>query len=109
MTLRLDRYAPEWARGIVEDLDAGITGHEAVSNATAGLRQLADDAEQRAILADQHADEWNASKMICATDHARKNRELGQRMRLEAEDLRRTAGCVATLRGEYIAIARLLR
>ena len=109
MTCRVDSYGPAWAHGIIFDLDAGITGHEAVSNATAGLRQLADDAEQRAILADQHADEWNASKMICATDHARKNRELGQRMRLEAEDLRRTAGCVATLRGEYIAIARLLR
>ena len=55
MTLRLDRYAPEWARGIVEDLDAGIPGHEAVANAAGALRYQADEAEQRAILADQHA------------------------------------------------------
>ena len=50
MTCRVDSYGPAWAHGIIFDLDAGIPGHEAVSNATAGLRQLADDAEQRAIL-----------------------------------------------------------
>ena len=38
MTLRLDRYAPEWARGIVDDLEAGIPGPTAVANATAALR-----------------------------------------------------------------------
>ena len=86
MTLRLDRYAPEWARGIVEDLDAGIPGHVAVANAAGALRYQADEAEQRAILADQHAEEWNAQcgKMICWDTFARQNRELGQRMRLEA-------------------------
>ena len=107
MTLRLDRYAPEWARGIVEDLDAGIPGHVAVANAASALRQSADEAEQRAILADRHAEQWIASKMICAADHARKNRELGQAMRLEAADLRRQADGAATLKGEVIAFGIL--
>ena len=107
MTLRLDRYAPEWARGIVEDLDAGIPGHVAVANAAGALRYQADEAEQRAILADQHAEEWIASKMICADTFARQNRELGQRMRLEAEDLRRQADGAATLKGEVIAFGIL--
>ena len=107
MTLRLDRYAPEWARGIVEDLDAGTPGHEAVAKATESLRNQAQEAENRAILADQHAEQWIASKMICANDHARKNRELGQAMRLEAADLRRQADGVATLKGEVIAFGIL--
>ena len=109
MTLRMNRYAPEWARGICDDLDAGIPGRAAVANATAALRHSADVAAQRAILADQHAEEWNAlcGKMICADTFARQNRELGQRMRLEAADLRRTAGSVATLKGEVIAFGIL--
>ena len=109
MTLRLDRYAPEWARGIVDDLEAGIPGTTAVANATAALRQSAAVAADRAVLADQQAEEWNAleGKMICATDHARQNREMGQRMRLEAEDLRSTAAQVATLKGEVIGFGIL--
>ena len=107
MTLRMNRYAPEWARGICDDLDAGIPGHEAVANAVTALRAAADVAEQRAILADRHAEQWIASEMICATDHARKNRELGQAMRLEAADLRRQADGAATLKGEVIAFGIL--
>ena len=109
MTCRVDHYGPEWAHRMIEDLDDGTPGHEAVAKATEGLRNQAQEAENRAILADQHAEQWIASKMICAADHARKNRELGQAMRLEAADLRRQADGVATMRGEYIAIARLLR
>ena len=109
MTLRLDRYAPEWARGICEDLDAGIPGHEAVANAAGALRYQADEAEQRAILAEQHAAEWQSwdGKMICADTFTRQNRELGQRLRLEAEDLRRQADGAATLKGEVIAFGIL--
>ena len=66
-------------------------------------------AADRAVLADQHAEEWIAleGKMICATDHARQNREMGQRMRLEAADLRQQAGGVATMKGEVIAFGIL--
>ena len=109
MTVRLDRYAPEWARIVVDDLEDGLPGRKAIANAVAALRQSAQVAEDRAILADQHAEEWIAleGKMICADTFARQNRELGQRMRLEAADLRQQADGATTLKGEVIAFGIL--
>ena len=45
MTLRLDRYAPKWALAIVEDLDTGDTGREAVQRAAEHLRNQATEAD----------------------------------------------------------------
>ena len=101
MTCRVDHYGPEWAHRMIEDLDDGTPGHEAVAKATEGLRNQAQEAENRAILADQHAEQWIASKMICADTFARaRTGSLGSAMRLEAEDLRRQADGAATLKGE---------
>ena len=111
VVIRLDRYAPEWALGIVEDLEAGESGREAVARAAENLRNQAIEAEARA---DDHAGRAATCKaltgtFICAEDLTREHREHESEARRYAEYLRTTAGNVAKLKGEYIAIASLLR
>ena len=94
--IRIDRYAPEWALAILEDLDTGYTGREAVA---------------RAAEADAKAAAWDAVRgtWICAETLAREHRERAADHRQYECYLRTTADAVAGLRGEYIAIAGLLR
>ena len=109
--IRLDRYAPEWAIGIVEDLEAGESGREAVARAAENLRNQAIEAEARA---DDYAGRAATCKamigtFICAGDLTREHRDHEAETRRWAADLRTLADNVATLKGEYIAIAGLLR
>ena len=108
---RFDSYVPCWARGIIDDLEAGTPGPEAVANAAASLRRQADEAEQRAACHERKArtlrlmgEQWIGTDVIAdqhdcdAATHAER-----------AADLREMATNVATLRGEFIPIARMLR
>ena len=109
--IRLDRYAPEWAIGIVEDLEAGESGREAVARAAENLRNQATEADQRA---DDYAGRAATCRamigtFICAQDLTREHTEHADEHRRYAEYLRTTAGNVDKLKGEYIAIAGLLR
>ena len=109
--VRIDRYAPEWAPRILEDLDTGYTGREAVARAARRLREQADQTAQRATAADAKATAWDAVRgtWICAETLAREHRERAAEHRQYECYLRTTAAAVAGLRGEYIAIAGLLR
>ena len=111
MTLRLDRYAPEWARGICEDLEAGTPPAEAVANAAAALRHQADEAGKRAAEAEATAATWQAmvGNWICAADLAREHSEHADEHRQYEAYLRDTADNVSTLNGELIGIAGVLR
>jgi hypothetical protein len=110
-TIRLDRYAPEWALAIIEDLESGYTGAEAVARAAEGLRNQADEACRRAGEHEATAAEWQAraGTWICAADIAADNRRRAEDARSHAEHLAMTARAVGALKGEYIGIAGLLR
>ena len=109
VVIRLDRYAPEWAIGIVEDLEAGESGREAVARAAENLRNQAIEAEARAADYAGRAAKAMIGTFICAEDLTREHREHESEARRYADYLRTTAGNVAKLKGEYIAIARMLR
>ena len=109
--VRIDRYAPEWALGVLEDLDTGYTGREAVARAAERLLGQADETAQRAGDADAKAAAWEAVRgtWVCAETLAREHRERAADYRQYESYLRTTAAAVAGLRGEYIAVAGLLR
>ena len=111
MTLRLDRYAPKWALAIVEDLDTGYTGREAVQRAAEHLRNQATEADARAAEYAARAATCKAmiGTFICAEDLTREHTGHESEARRYATYLRQTADNVAKLKGEYIAIAGLLR
>lgn len=48
-SIRLDRFAPSWAIGIAEDLDAGTQPAEALRNASLALHHEANKAALAAI------------------------------------------------------------
>ena len=109
--VRIDRNAPGWALGILEDLETGYPGREAVARAAVRLRGQADETAQRAAEADAKATAWEAVRgtWICAETLAREHRERAADFRQYECYLRTTAAAVTGLRGEYIAIAGLLR
>ena len=111
MTYRLDSsYVPCWARGIIEDLEIGIPGHEAVASAAASLHQQADEAEACARRYDSKVDNLLLVAGWIGTDTmVRQYRADATESRARARDLRLTAADVAKLKGEFIPIARLLR
>ena len=111
MTVRIDEYGPEWAHGIIEDLDTGYTGGEAVARAAESLRNKAIEAEQRADHAGKLAlvNGQMIGHLLGAEDRCRQYREEEAEAKRHAADLRLQAAQVATLKGEYIAIARLIR
>ena len=109
--IRLDRYSPQWALQIISDLDDGCTGAEAVQRAVAHLNAQASSCAARAAEMEATAERWHAARglMICAetiereaTEHAQEQRELAGWHRIMANE-------AGKLRGEYIAIGRLLR
>ena len=107
--IRVDRYSPEWVLAIVEKLDDGYSGAEAVAVAVEGLNHEAAErkASERAARA---ADlEPLVGAWLCAGDLVREHREHAAEHRRYAGYLRTLAAEVEKLRGEYIAIAGLLR
>lgn len=109
--IRVDRYSPSWVLGIIEHLDDGYSGAEAVAQAVEGLNTEADgtalqaaEREARAVRLEPLAGAW-----LCAGDMVREHRERAAEHRRYEDYLRNLAGEVAGLRGEYIAIAGLLR
>ena len=109
--IRIDRYAPEWALGIVENLDTGYTGAEAVALVAENLRNEADECLRKATEREARAANLEPliGQWLCAGDMVRKHREHAAEHRQYAGYLRTLACEVAKLRGEYIAIAGLLR
>ena len=109
--IRLDSYAPDWALQIVEDLDDGCTGAEAVQRAVRHLNGKAEEAATLAAEQERKAESWSAARgvFICAETMADTATRQAQEHR-EREGYYRMIGREAgKLRGEYIAIARLLR
>ena len=102
MTVRLNNHAPEWARGICDDLEAGTPPAEAVANAAGALRHKADEAGKRAAEAEAKAATWDAltGKWICAADFAREHRERADEARRYETYLRESADSVATLKAK---------
>lgn len=109
--IRVDRYSPSWVLGIVEHLDDGYSGAEAVAQAVEGLRNEADETARRAAEREARAANLEplAGAWLCAGDMVREHREHAAEHRRYECYLRDLAGKVAGLRGEYIAIAGLLR
>ena len=85
--IRLDRYAPEWAIGIVEDLEAGESGREAVARAAENLRNQATEADQRAAEYAERAATCRAmiGTFICAEDLTREHTEHADEHRRYAD------------------------
>ena len=109
--IRVDHYSPAWVLAIVEKLDDGCSGAEAVALAAEGLRgeaaeclRKADEREARAANLEPLVGRW-----LCAGDMVREHREHAAEHRRYAGYLRTLACEVEKLRGEYIAIAGLLR
>ena len=109
--IRVDEYGPEWAHAIIEKLDDGCTGPEAVAVAAEGLRNQADEAARKATEREQRAVRLQplVGQWLCARDMVREHREHAAEHRQYEAYLRTLAGEVEKLRGEYIAIARVLR
>ena len=109
--ISLGRYAPEWARGICEDLEAGIPGHEAVANAAGALRHQADLVARQALAAEAKVALWErgGSAFICGDTMLRENRERAADHRHYESYLRSTADQVAKLKGEVISVGGWLR
>lgn len=109
--IRVDRHSPPWVLGIVEHLDDGCTGAQAVAQAVERLNNEADETARKASERDAHADRLEplAGAWLCAGDMVREHREHAAEHRRYACYLRSLAGEVAGLKGEYIAIAGLLR
>ena len=109
--IRVDRYSPSWVLGIIEHLDDGYTGAEAVAQAVRGLNHEADETARKAAEREARAAKLEplAGAWLCAADMVREHREHAAEHRRYECYLRDLAGEVAKLRGEYIPIARLLR
>jgi len=109
--IRVDRYSPAWVLGIIEKLDDGCSGAEAVAQAARGLTHEADATARKAAERDARAAKLEplAGAWLCAGDMVREHREHAAEHRRYECYLRNLAGEVAKLRGEYIAIAGLLR
>ena len=109
--IRLDSYSPQWALQIVEDLEDGCTGREAVQRAVAHLAAQAENSATKAVELEAKAAKWHAARgvFICAETMEREATEHAQEHRQWEGYYRTVAMEAAKLKGEYIAIARLLR
>ncbi len=109
--IRVDHYSPSWVLTILEKLEDGYSGAEAVVRAAEGLRGEADETARKATEAEAKVAMWErlTGTIICAETLARENRERADEHRQYECYLRSLAGEVAKLKGEYIAIASLLR
>ena len=109
--IRVDEYGPAWAHAIIEKLDDGWNGPEAVAAAAEDLRRQADEAARKASERETRAADLEplVGAWLCAGDMVREHREHAAEHRQYAAYLRTLAGEVEKLRGEFIPIARLLR
>ena len=109
--IRIDDYPAPWLQGIIDDLEAGLPGREAVQNAVHVLEANAEGAARHACGAEEQARAWKAMRghMICAQTMERRYTETAQESRQREGYYRTLAGEVAGLKGELIPIARLLR
>ena len=109
--IRVDHYSPSWVLAIVEKLDDGWSGAEAVALGAEGLRNEADETARKATEAETKVAMWErlTGTIICAETLAREHRERADEHRQYECYLRTLADNVATLKGEYIAIAGVLR
>ena len=109
--IRVDEYGPEWAHAIIEKLDDGCSGAEAVAVAAEDLRNQAAERERKATEREQRAADLEplVGAWLCARDMVREHREHAAEHRRYAGYLRSLACEVEKLRGEFIPIARLLR
>ncbi len=109
--IRVDEYGPAWAHAIIEKLNDGCTGPEAVADAAADLRNQADAAARKATERETRAADLEplVGAWLCARDMVREHREHAAEHRRYAAYLRTLAGEVRKLRGEFIPMARLLR
>ena len=111
MTIRVDEYSPSWVMGIIDDLEAGTPGREAVQSAVTALERNAEGAARDARTAEEQARQWKAMRghMICAETMERQYTETALDARHLESEYRRLADGARKLRGELIPIARLLR
>ena len=109
--IRIDRYTDAWAIGIVEDLEAGTPPAEAVAGAVSALNHQADEAESKAEDRAKRAAMFEriGNAYLGAESSAAQHRRAEREHRDHAERLRETAKAAATLKGEVIPIAGLLR
>ena len=109
--IRVDHYSPSWVLAIVEKLDDGYSGAEAVALAAEGLRNEAAETARKATERAARAANLEplVGQWLCAGDMVREHREHAAEHRQYACYLRTLAGAVEKLRGEYIASAGVLR
>lgn len=109
--IRIDDYPAPWLQGVLDDLEAGTPGPEAIRNAVTALEANADGAACHAASAEEQARAWKAmhGHMICADTFERQYTETALDARHTESEYRRLATEVGRLRGELIPIARLLR
>ena len=109
--IRVDEYTPSWVMGILDDLEAGTPGPEAVGNAVSFLEHNTDGAARHARGAEEQARSWKAMRghMICADTFERQYTETAAEARQSEREYRDMARVAGRLRGEFIPIARLLR
>ena len=108
-SIRLDRYAPEWAVGIADDLNASIAPCEALQNAACSLHHEANRAALRGLHHRSKLDSFIrlGSAYLCADDMAKDERRRAEEQFERAQHLRATARDVLRLRG-MVVMGRLL-
>ena len=107
--IRVDRYSPEWVLGIVEKLDDGYSGAEAVACGRRGTEPRGGRVRAQGGRARDARGGPGAAGGRVAVRRGREHREHAAEHRRYAGYLRTLACAVEKLRGEYIAIAGLLR
>ena len=108
-SIRLDRYAPEWAVGIADDLNAGIPPCDALLNAACSLHHEANRAALRGLHHRRKLDSFIrlGGAYLCAADMATDERLRADEQFERAQYLRATACDVLRLRG-VVVMGRLI-
>lgn len=104
VVIRLDQFAPSWVRGIVDDLEAGSTGREAVAGAVRALTDQATRTADAAAGEEAQAAAWERMQgvMICADTMLREHADRAQEHRRYESYLRNLVVEVGKLRGEVM-------
>ena len=111
MTVRVDRYGPEWTHSLIQLLEDGYSPREAKAATVEGLEAEAQRVEDRAKRARARAEQWEraCTTVICGEDMARTERRQSDEAFGYALRLRESAATCKQLKGEYISIGNLLR
>ena len=104
-SIRLDLYAPDWARGLASDLEAGIAPAEALTNAAGKLNDEAARSALDGIHALLRADRWQRIGPVFVGSHVqyamRQKRIAGNAFEI-ARALWQEARAVRRMRGEIV-------